>query len=82
MSWVLGDTRLDGASRWHIFQSMFRSKVSYAANLITALDNESMKWMSSFWYRSLKALLSIKDKVDSNKLLEVCLGAKFEIWQA
>lgn len=38
ISWILSNKKLDGLTRWHTFQALFRSKVSYAANLIVAIS--------------------------------------------
>lgn len=43
IDWVLKNSKLDGATRWHIFQAIFRSKVSYGANIITSINKPSME---------------------------------------
>lgn len=57
---ILGDLKLDSKARWHIYQSLFRSRVSNGMNLITAIDSEAHSWLKGFTYRSLKLLLGIK----------------------
>lgn len=81
ISWVLNNRKLDGPARWQIFKSLFRSKVSYAANPITAIDKESWSWLKSFYYRSLKLILDIIDNANKDRLIELCLGSSFRDFQ-
>ena len=78
ISWILNSKKLDGATAFHIFMALFRSKISYASNLISIFDKHSLTWYGSFLYRAIKRLLNIKDKVSKEELLRITLGKSFE----
>lgn len=57
---------------------MFKSKVSYAINLLTLFDSKLKDWYEGLIYRSCKVLLKIKEKVSKTALLRICLGKTFD----
>lgn len=69
---------MPGLARFHIFQALFRSRVCYAINLLAPTCPRITSWYKGFYYRALKKLLRIKDLVNKDKILELCLGKKFE----
>jgi hypothetical protein len=77
-SWILNSQQLDGATAFHIFMALFRSKINYAMNIITIFDRNSRQWYESYLYASIKELLGIKENVSKSLLIEVCLGKSFE----
>lgn len=64
MIWAFGHPKLDSKARWHIYQSLYRSKVSYGMNLISVMDQTSREWLKGFTYRALKALLGWKQNIN------------------
>jgi hypothetical protein len=48
--WILIDKNLDGASKFHLFQAMFKSRVSYAINILAYFDKNTARWYKSYWY--------------------------------
>ena len=44
-SWILNDCQMEGSSRYHIFQALFRSKVFYAINIATMYCNKTKNWL-------------------------------------
>lgn len=78
IKWIIEqeNRQLDGAPKYHLFQGLFRSKVSYAINLMTSMDKQSLKWLEGYWYRSLKLLTGFKyhEKINKDRLFQICLG--------
>lgn len=58
--WIFSSNKIDSRGKWHLFQALFRCRVSYAINLITLLDEKTTNWLRIYWYRALKALLGIR----------------------
>lgn len=50
-------------------------------NLLTAADTGAMELLKAFTSRSMKALLGLKQSVNKDDLLKICLGQDFESWQ-
>jgi hypothetical protein len=69
---------LSGHTRYHIFTSLFKSKVSYASNIIAIMDNKTTLWQRDNLYRQCKTLLGIKQMIKREVILELCLGKKWE----
>jgi Ser-tRNA(Ala) deacylase AlaX len=44
VEWILRDQKLSGHTRYHIFTSLFKSKVSYATNIIAIMDEKTTIW--------------------------------------
>ena len=80
MNWVLQSNKVDGAAAFHIWLTLFRSKVTYATNLISIFSKNTRKWYKGYMYRSIKALLGIKEKPAKELLFELCLGTTFEAY--
>jgi hypothetical protein len=78
VDWILRDQKLSGHTRYHIFTSLFKSKTSYASNLIAIMDNKAVLWQRDSLYRSCKSLLGIKQMVKKETILELCLGKNWE----
>jgi hypothetical protein len=76
--WILMDKNLDGASKFHLFQALFRSRVSYAMNILAYFDRDTAKWFKSYWYQSIKTLLNIGDNIKMERLFSFTLGESFE----
>ena len=72
--WLLKSNYLDGASKYHLFQSLFRSRFSYAQNILVEMDSKMKESIKKVWYRHLKVLLNIKEQVNREKLFQLCLG--------
>lgn len=53
-SWILSAGNHDPASRHHIWQALFKSKVWYQTVLISAINKDIEKWALGYLYRSLK----------------------------
>jgi hypothetical protein len=78
VKWILEkqNQQLDGFSKYHLFQALFRSRVSYSMNLLTIKEKKCLSWFEGFWYRALKILvgISLKENVNKERLFEICLG--------
>lgn len=72
------DYRINGLTRYHLFQALFRSRVAYPINLMAPISKKVKDWYKGFYYRALKALLRIKENANTEKLLRICLGKSFE----
>jgi hypothetical protein len=44
LEWILQDPAIDGKARYHVWQSLYKSKLSYATNLLTMFDSKTRKW--------------------------------------
>jgi hypothetical protein len=78
VDWILRDYKLSGHTRYQIFTSLFKSKVSYATNLIAIMDPKTVLWQRDNLYRQCKALLGIKQMVKRETVLDLCLGKGWE----
>jgi hypothetical protein len=43
--WILRDRSLGGAARYHIFQALFKSRMTYAINILAFFDKKTYKWL-------------------------------------
>jgi hypothetical protein len=78
MKWILQTPKLNGAARYHLFTSLFRSKVAYGINLISIGDKKVNAWWEQYMYQALKLLLGIRDPVSKEQLFKHCLGQPFK----
>ena len=60
LGWILQAQQLDGLTKYHLFMSLFRSKINYASNIICIADSKSRTWLKTFYYQAFKNLLNIK----------------------
>ena len=58
--------------------AIFRSKVSYAANILSIFDKKTLIWLKSFHYKAFKTLLGFKDNISTDDLLKLTIGKSFE----
>ena len=72
--WILSAKHLDEASSYHLWLTLFRSRIWYAALLIAAENKEMASWLSSYFYRSIKTLFHIKGNPSTNRLLKMSTG--------
>jgi hypothetical protein len=63
-----------------VWQCLFKSKVSYAAEILCFESKEYLDWLKSFSYKAFKSLLGIKNTIGRDRLLEVATGHKWECW--
>ena len=78
LDWILNSGRFDADAVFHLFMALFRSKVSYAILLLSAWDTNTFEWYRRYHYQAFKKILGITDLVNSDRLLELCLGKDFE----
>lgn len=78
MKWILMDKKLNGQSRNHIFQALFKSITQYMQNLLSVFSQEERTWMKKFMYRSVKELTGVKGNPKMETLLRTALGQCYE----
>jgi hypothetical protein len=64
---------MDGASRYVTWQQLFKSRAWYAISISAFYNKKMANWQKGYVYRSIKALLGIKQKVSATKLLRITL---------
>ena len=76
--WLLTSPKLDGPARFHIWQTLFRSRVNYSINIASIFNKKIAKWYKGFTYRACLKLLNVKGKPEKERTLRLCLGQSFE----
>ena len=77
-NWILSAKHLDSSSAYHLWITLFRSRIWYAALFIAAQNKPMSAWLSQYVYRSIKTLLNLKGKPSSLKLLQSVTGLSAE----
>ena len=67
---------MNGASKLHIWQTLFKSKIWYQVVLIAKESKKAKKWLTSYIYKSMKTLMNVKGNVNMENTLSLCLGMK------
>jgi hypothetical protein len=73
-TWILNSPLYTGAARYHLFRSLFQSRVWYQLVLISHYSDKAKFWTESFLYRSCLKLFGIKGKPNKQDTLRICLG--------
>jgi hypothetical protein len=76
--WLLGSNKINDRQKLNLWQSLFRSRVNYAAELLCHFSTNIKQWLLGYNYRSMKMLMGIRGNPNKLKLLKECLG---EPWQ-
>ena len=78
-AWILSAKHLDLASAYHLWVTLFRSRIWYAAILIASENGEVRNWLSSYMYRSIKSLFRIKGLPSSQRTVAMATGLSPEL---
>lgn len=54
MSWLIRTSKIEGIAAFHLFITLYRSKVAYATNLVAIADKRNREWFQDYTYRALK----------------------------
>ena len=76
--YILVCTFLDGLGRYHIWLTLFRSKINYSINIATIFCKKLAKYYEGYIYRACLLLLKIKGKPNKQRTLLFCLGKTFK----
>lgn len=70
--------KLPGQLRYEAWATIVMPKLNYAKNLAAVFSPHIKREMKCLTYRSIKSLLAIKAKVNTDQLLEQVLGIRYE----
>ena len=79
-NWIIQSKRLSDTSRIEAWNCLFKSKISYASEVLCYKSKALVKWLKSFHYNSLRKLLCIRSSVDQEKLFKRSYGSSWECW--
>ena len=72
--WILSSHQLSGASTYHVWMALFRSRFWYQAGLLAHISSAVSNMLLSFLYQGVKTLLRIRGKPSKLKLFDICFG--------
>jgi hypothetical protein len=78
--WIFSNPKLSDQARYEVWQSLFKSKASYAAELLCFESKKFNQWMKGLNYRGMKKLLKMNPHEGMDTVLEAAIGQKWECW--
>ena len=78
--WIFRSSKLTQQCKYEVWQSLFKAKVSYAAEILCFECKEFTEWLKTFCYNAYKSLLGIRAKVNKEELLRIAVGHNWECW--
>ena len=78
--WIFMSAKLNDQARYEVWQSLFRSKASYAAEILCYESKPFNKWLKSYNYDGLRQLAKFKGKPNKEVLLKNAVGHNWDCW--
>ena len=66
--WILRQKNLSRSAKYHLWTTLFRSKIWYMVIPIAAFSKQIRTWVKTYIYRSLKILFNLKGAVNTETL--------------
>ena len=78
--WIFRSARISQQQKYEIWQSLFKSKVSYAAEILCFESRRFADWLKTYCYNAYRSLLGIRTKTNKEQLLKTAVGYDWDCW--
>ena len=78
--WIFRDIRLNDQARYEVMQSLFKSKASYAAEILCFESKNFHQWFKSYSYDIYRKLVGFHVKPKMDEILDEVTGHKWDCW--
>jgi hypothetical protein len=80
--WLLSSSMLDGSTRYHTWQTLFKGRLWYSLVLMSKHSDRVKTWLKGFLYRAMKAYFGIATNTATEKTFTEVMGCDSEtVWQ-
>ena len=80
--WLIRNSNLAGTARVQLWHTLFKSRWTYAHQLLSSVNKQFKDWLKQTHYEGLINLFNMRHKPAKDKLLERAYGMPWECWQS
>ena len=72
--------KLSDKAKLETWNSLFKSKLTYATEVLCYKTKNLTNWLRSFFYNSLRKIIGINSFVNQKDLFQKAYGSSWECW--